>query len=102
MEKKKLRTNLERYESAIEEIKGIGNKKDSWLIADPQSEKWFYYIVCAIKYNTITVDMFQTMDEKPESLSTNFRKWHEKLRLCRNHPKWSIELYNALKHNSSK
>lgn len=102
MRKIVVRSEYERYESAIKELKGIGSDEDSWLRAEPRSEKWFHYIVCALRYNTITPHMFMVMDEKPGRWGSKYSTWHWKLRSCRNHPDWSKELFKALRENAEK
>ena len=100
MRKIVIRSEFERYESAINELKGIGVDEEHWLHAEPRSDKWFHYIVCALRYNTITSHMFEVMDEKPGRWGSKHSTWHWKLRSCRNHPEWSKELFQALKKNS--
>ncbi len=104
MKKIVIRDEFYRYESAIKELIGLGNDDSSWLRAEPRSEKWFHYIVCAMKYNTITPHMFMVMDEKPGRWSHTkpYDTWHWKLRSCRNHPTWGKELFQALRENAEK
>lgn len=97
-----IRSEFDRYESAIGELKGLGTEDEHWLHAEPRSDKWFHYIVCALRYNTITPTMFRIMDEKPGRWGSKYSTWHWKLRSCRNHSKWSQELFEALEENANK
>ena len=101
MKKIVLRRENDRYRSAIAELEGLGTGENNWLHAEPRTEKWFHYIVCAMRYNTITPQMFTALDEKPGRWARK-KDWHWKLRSCRNHPKWSSELFHALEQNATK
>ena len=102
MRKVVIRSEFERYKSAINELKGIGVDEEHWLHAEPRSDKWFHYIVCAIRFNTITPHMFMVMDEKPGRWGGKYSSWHWKLRSCRNDKDWSKELFKALEENAIK
>lgn len=102
MRKIVLRPENDRYRSAIAELKGLGTDENHWLHAEPRTDKWFHYIVCALRHNTITSHMFMVMDEKPGRWGGKYSDWHWKLRSCRNHPTWSRDLFQALEQNAKK
>ena len=99
MKKIVTRSEFDRYESAIDELKAIGNDKEHWLRSEPRSELWFHQIVCALKHNRVTTHMFTVLDAKPGKWGGKYSSWHWKLRSCRNHPQWSQTLFEALRKN---
>lgn len=100
MRKIVIRSECDRYNSAIMELTAIGTDSE-WLYAVEESDQWYHNIVCAIRYNTITPHMFAALDEKPSRWPSK-KDWHWKLRRCRNHPQWSAKLFDALRENEGK
>ena len=101
MRKVVLRRSRDRQLTAIAELMGIGTDKSQghWLHAKEGSDEWFHHIICALKYNTITADLFEELDASPHLFAGagDKSKWHWKLRQCRNHPTWGVTLYNTIK-----
>ena len=94
--------DLQRAYVIIGEIVAIISPPDEggWLYAPKYSDKYWHNLLCAFKYNLISAQGFEQMDNWPK-LFTDTKEsrnphWHSALRQLRNHPVHGVKLYEIL------